>query len=68
MALVDELGFDAYDNGGLDNSWRQQPGTPGYVNDTDLDGLKQQLAAASPERPADFTGTADSPGTRQAPR
>jgi predicted dinucleotide-binding enzyme len=26
--LVDELGFDAVDAGGLDESWRQQPGTP----------------------------------------
>lgn len=29
-ALVDELGFDTVDAGGLDDSWRQQPGTPVY--------------------------------------
>ena len=28
MRLVDELGFDAVDAGGLKESWRQQPGTP----------------------------------------
>ena len=29
MRLVDELGFDPLDAGELDQSWRQQPGTPG---------------------------------------
>ena len=28
LKLVDELGFDGVDAGGLDESWRQQPGTP----------------------------------------
>jgi predicted dinucleotide-binding enzyme len=27
LRLVDELGFDAVDAGGMDESWRQQPGT-----------------------------------------
>src|SRR5262245_39949088 len=27
LKLVDELGFDGFDAGGLDKSWRQQPGT-----------------------------------------
>ena len=31
MALVDAIGFDAVDTGGLDESWRQQPGTPVYA-------------------------------------
>ena len=39
MKLVDELGFDAVDAGGLDDSWRQQPGTPVYVSDHDADGV-----------------------------
>lgn len=29
-ALIDELGFDSVDAGGLDDSWRQQPDTPVY--------------------------------------
>ena len=33
MRLVDELGFDGVDAGGLDESWRQQPGTPVYAED-----------------------------------
>ncbi len=68
LALVDELGFDAVDAGGLDESWRQQPGTPVYTTDLDADGVRGGLSAASPERPADFTGTPSSPGTYSGPR
>ena len=35
MRLVDELGFDPVDAGSLDESWRQQPGTPAYAADLD---------------------------------
>jgi hypothetical protein len=31
LKLVGELGFDGVDAGGLDESWRQQPGTPVYT-------------------------------------
>jgi predicted dinucleotide-binding enzyme len=68
IALLDELGFDAVDNGPLAESWRHQPGSPGYVNNTDVAGVKAQLAAASPERPEGFIGTAESPGDWQSPR
>jgi predicted dinucleotide-binding enzyme len=54
MQLVDELGFDAVDAGGLDESWRQQPGTPGYVADLEADALRQAIADANPERTSDF--------------
>ena len=54
--LVEELGFDAVDAGGLDDSWRQQPGTPAYVADLDAEGLREALAAARPERHADWRG------------
>lgn len=30
LQLVDELGFHGVDAGSLDESWRQQPGTPVY--------------------------------------
>lgn len=56
MRLVDELGFDPVDAGGLDESWRQQPGTPGYAADLDRDDLRRALAEASPERPAELRG------------
>src|SRR3546814_20997424 len=48
--LLDELGFDGTDAGGLDESWRQQPGTPVYATDLDAKGVRKALAEASPER------------------
>lgn len=67
MGLVDELGFDAVDAGGLDESWRQQPGTPVYAADFDAAGVRRVLAEASPERPVDFRATPDSPGVFTEP-
>ena len=54
MRLIDELGFDPVDAGGLDDSWRQQPGTPVYTKDLDAERLRRSLAEASPKRPPDF--------------
>jgi hypothetical protein len=34
------LGFDAGDDGSLHESWRQQPGTPGYGADLPADKLR----------------------------
>jgi predicted dinucleotide-binding enzyme len=67
MQLVEELGFDAVDAGGLDDSWRQQPGTPVYATDLDAKGVQRALAQASPERLPEFRATPDSPGTFAAP-
>ena len=61
IRLLDELGFDGVDAGGLDESWRQQPGTPVYGTDFDIDGVRRGLADASRERPASFR--AGSPAT-----
>ncbi|MGC5360825.1 NADPH-dependent F420 reductase [Streptomyces sp. DT24] len=52
--LIDELGFDTVDAGGLDESWRQQPGTPVYGNQGDADAIVKALASASPERTAQW--------------
>jgi len=54
MRLVDELGFDPVDGGGIDESWRQQPGSPVYGTDLDAAGVKAALAQASPERLPEF--------------
>ncbi len=54
LRLVDELGFDPVDAGGLDESWRQQPGTPVYGQKLDAAATQRALAQASPERPAGF--------------
>lgn len=67
MHLIDEIGFDAVDAGTLDESWRQQPDTPVYAKDYDAEGVRRALAGASPARTADFTGTAQSPGTFETP-
>ena len=51
MELVDALGFDPIDAGTIDESWRQQPGTPVYAADLDAAGVARALAEASAERP-----------------
>jgi predicted dinucleotide-binding enzyme len=50
MALVEELGFDAVDDGSLHKSWRQQPGTPAYGADMPADKLREHLASLGTER------------------
>ncbi len=55
-ALIDELGFDTVDSGGLDDSWRQQPGTPVYGLRAGVVEVTRALAEASPERPEAFRG------------
>jgi 8-hydroxy-5-deazaflavin:NADPH oxidoreductase len=60
IRLLDELGFDAVDGGGLDESWRQQPGTPVYGTDFDSAGVRRGLQEASRDRPAEFRAEAAS--------
>lgn len=67
LRLVNELGFDGVDAGGIDESWRQQPGTPVYATDLDADGLRRALAEASSERTAQWRATSNSPGTFARP-
>ena len=67
MRLVDELGFDAVDAGSLDESWRQQPGTPVYASDFDAEGVRRALAEASKARTPQFRATENSPGTFAQP-
>jgi hypothetical protein len=63
IRLVDQLGFDAVDAGGLDESWRQQPGTPVYTADFAAEGVRRALAQASKERTPKWQATENSPGT-----
>ncbi len=46
LQLVDELGFDGVDAGSLDDSWRQQPGTPVYTANLDAEGVRRALQQA----------------------
>jgi predicted dinucleotide-binding enzyme len=66
-ALIEELGFDVVDAGGLGESWRQQPGSPVYLADLGTEGVRNALAAASSGRPEEFRATASSPGTYADP-
>ncbi len=50
MKLVEELGFDAVDDGTLHESWRQQPGTPSYGADLPADKLREHLASLGTKR------------------
>ena len=67
MRLVDELGFDPVDAGGIDQSWRQQPGTPVYASDFDAEGVRRALAQARNERTAEWRGSERSPGSFEEP-
>jgi 8-hydroxy-5-deazaflavin:NADPH oxidoreductase len=60
--LVDQLGFDPVDGGSLEESWRQQPGTPVYGKDFNAEQAIKALAEATPERGADFRAVADTVG------
>jgi predicted dinucleotide-binding enzyme len=61
LRLVDELGFDGVDAGGLDESWRQQPGTPAYAKDFDAEGVRRALYQASRERKPEWRATQSGP-------
>ena len=52
------MGFDTVDAGLLDDSWRQQPGTPAYGTDLDVVGLRQALAEAKRERAPEWSAPA----------
>src|SRR5258705_2232140 len=54
LRLVDDLGFDPVDGGDLDNSWRQQPGTPAYCLDLEAGALRRALAEADRSRIAEY--------------
>lgn len=67
MQLLNEIGFDAVDYGSLDESWRQQPGSPVYGTDFDVAGVREALQRAIRERQPDWTGTENSPGSFEQP-
>lgn len=50
IALLDQLGFDGVDAGSLDESWRQEPGTPVYCTDLDADRVRDALSKADRAR------------------
>ncbi|MGG3177901.1 NAD(P)-binding domain-containing protein [Priestia megaterium] len=48
--VVYDLGFDAVDSGSLNDSWRQQPGTPAYCTELTRDELAKALKKANKEK------------------
>ena len=54
LRLVDDLGFDPVDGGDLDNSWRQQPGTPAYCQDLEAAALRRALTESDRSRIAEY--------------
>lgn len=66
VRLLDQLGFDAVDAGGLDESWRQQPGTPVYGTDLDADGVRRALSQASRERTPQWRAAPGSKASKSA--
>lgn len=48
-SLINESGFDYYDNGTLEDSWRQQPGSPVYCTDLTRDQLKKSISKSRKE-------------------
>jgi len=47
--LIDDSGFDCLDCGTLEDSWRQQPGSPVYCTDLNLAQLKKSIGKARKE-------------------
>jgi len=56
--LVEQLGFDPVHAGPISDSWRQQPGTPVYGKDFDVEKTVKALAEASPERTPEWSARA----------
>ncbi len=65
LRLVDDLGFDPIDAGDLDNSWRQQPGTPAYCRDLGAAALRRALAEADRSRIAEYRAEREAEIRRQ---
>ena len=57
LQIIDEPGFDGVDSGTLDESLRQQPGTPVYAKDFDAAGVRRALSEASRERKPEWRAT-----------
>jgi predicted dinucleotide-binding enzyme len=68
LKLIDDIGFDGVDAGTLAESWRQQPGSPVYGSNRDLEGVRQGLLDAHRDRLPEWRANANSPGDDPANR
>lgn len=67
LQLIEELGFDGIDAGGLAESWRQQPGSPVYTKDFDVERARRALDEATPQRKPEWRASKHSPGNFATP-
>jgi 8-hydroxy-5-deazaflavin:NADPH oxidoreductase len=47
--LIEDSGFDSFDYGSLQDSWKQQPGSPVYCTDLSLNQLKSSIEKSRKE-------------------
>jgi hypothetical protein len=64
IELIDQLGFDGIDAGLLADSWRQQPGSPAYCMDLDVEQLSTALQEAEHEKIGQYRRNAMSAARR----
>jgi len=64
MRLIDEIGFDPIDDGTIDESWRQQPGSPVYIKKFGADATRRALREARKTRDPAWRATSGSPSAR----
>jgi predicted dinucleotide-binding enzyme len=50
VKLINDTGFDAFDTGSLEDSWRQQPGAPAYCTDLTESEMEEVIDTAEKER------------------
>ncbi len=55
------------DAGDLDESWRQQPGTPVYAKDFGAAGVRHALSKANKDRTPEWRASSNSPGSFTTP-
>lgn len=67
VRLLADIGFDTVDAGTIEQSWRQQPGSPGYLKDYNVAGVRRALAEATEGRSPEWRATPNSPGTYASP-
>jgi len=67
MRLVEELGFDRVDAGGLDDSWPQLPSTSVHSTNFNSEGVRSTVTETSRKRRPEFQATDESPGTYAKP-
>jgi 8-hydroxy-5-deazaflavin:NADPH oxidoreductase len=48
-SLINDSGFDSFDHGTLEDSWRQGPGSPVYCTDLSLEQLRRSIIKAKKE-------------------